>query len=101
MDVADEAAVGALFAEIGQCDILVNNAGTPPHTNTLIISSAGRPRAEWRCVLLGGGAGINIVEREFRRLTPANFKEVLVRKPTPNHSYKKEETADVCVQHCA
>jgi NAD(P)-dependent dehydrogenase (short-subunit alcohol dehydrogenase family) len=47
VDVADEAAVGALFAEVGRCDILVNNAG------------------------------VNIVEREFSRLTPAAFKEVL------------------------
>jgi hypothetical protein len=47
VDVADEAAVGALFEEVGRCDILINNAG------------------------------VNIVEREFRRLTPAAFKQVL------------------------
>ena len=43
------------------------------------------------------------MEREFRRLTPSNFKEVLVRRPTrfQARSAKKVETADVCVQHCA
>jgi NADP-dependent 3-hydroxy acid dehydrogenase YdfG len=47
VDVADEAAVVALFGEVGRCDILINNAG------------------------------INIVNRQFSRLDPADFKKVL------------------------
>ena len=47
LDVADEDAVQALFAEIGQIDILVNNAGT------------------------------NIQGRAFPVLTPADFRRVL------------------------
>lgn len=47
VDVADEADVAALFGEVGRCDILVNNAG------------------------------INIVNRQFSLLDPAEFKKVL------------------------
>jgi NADP-dependent 3-hydroxy acid dehydrogenase YdfG len=47
VDVADEAAVAALFAEVGRCDILINNAG------------------------------INIVDRAFKVLDPADFRKVL------------------------
>jgi NADP-dependent 3-hydroxy acid dehydrogenase YdfG len=47
LDVVDEPAVAAFFAAAGRVDILVNNAGT------------------------------NIVEREFERLSPADFTKVL------------------------
>jgi NADP-dependent 3-hydroxy acid dehydrogenase YdfG len=47
VDVADEAAVASLFEEVGRCDILINNAG------------------------------INIVNRQFSRLDPVDFKKVM------------------------